>query len=177
MSNKKISELTAILGDDVADDDLVDLVDSSDIENKKITVLEMMKKLGLVADGTNSESGSVVICTPMYAFGSGTMKMARANALATSVVLGLVLNATVAASGVATIRTCGVMKATTGQWDAVTGESGGLAYGKRYYVSTTTAGLLVPETSVPTTDFLAEVGVALSTTRLLINIKAPIQLS
>jgi hypothetical protein len=39
--------------------------------------------------------------------------------------------------------------ATTGQWDAVTGGSGGLTPGVYYYVSAATAGLLT--TTAPTT--------------------------
>jgi hypothetical protein len=56
---------------------------------------------------------------------------------------------------------------TTGQWDARTGDSGGLTAGEYYWTSSTAGGLTKTQ---PTTGAVQCLGVALSTTVLLVNI-------
>jgi hypothetical protein len=70
------------------------------------------------------------------------------------------------------IVTQGEFDATTEEWDAVTGGSGGLATALRYFVGID--GTLTH--TVPTSGILMEVGLAVSTTRMVVNVKPSIEL-
>ncbi len=124
----------------------------------------------------NDEIGAIVIGTPVYINGADTVKKALADAIGTANILGLVVDVTVAASDPARILTDGRLAATTAQWDAVTGEVGGLTPGSVYYLDPDTAGNLT--TTAPTTDteVVARVGKALSTTILEVSVSQPILL-
>ena len=122
---------------------------------------------------TNAEAGTVVIASVVYPFSAGSVKKAIASSITTSRAIGFAtsdINA--AASG--QIATAGVVTATTGQWDAVSGQTGGLTSNATYYVDNTTAGKIT--TTVPSSGFIVPVGIALSSTQLQINIGYPIQL-
>lgn len=125
---------------------------------------------------TNGEAGSVVIGAPVYMFGNDSFKKAQANGSTTKDVVGLVAATSIAngASGAVTID--GVMTATTAQWDAVTGQTGGLTFGTRYYLDPSTSGKMT--TTAPTTvgQYVVEIGVALSTTEMKVDVKSPILL-
>lgn len=124
----------------------------------------------------NDELEAVVIGTPVYVNGDDTVKKALADAISTSEIIGLVTDVSVAASDPARILTDGRLTATTAQWDAVTGETGGLTAGSVYYLDPSTAGKLT--TTAPTTegDTVVRVGKALSATVLEISIDRPILL-
>lgn len=66
-----------------------------------------------------------------------------------------------------TVKKIGVVTLTTGQWDARTGDVGGLTKGSEYYLSSTAGGLTKTE---PTTGLRQYVGKAISTTVLLLDI-------
>jgi hypothetical protein len=124
---------------------------------------------------TNGEAGAIVIGTPVYVSAAGTVKKAAANALGTVQVLGLVIDVSVAGSGTANILTDGVLVATTAQWDAITGGSGGLTAGSVYYLDAT-AGLLTSTALTTAGQYVARIGLAVSTTELDITLQAPIGL-
>lgn len=73
-----------------------------------------------------------------------------------------------------TIKNTGIVELTTAQWDALTGESGGLTVDERYYVSAATAGHLVGTPPSTTGTFQTLVGIALSTTQLLLQLSGSI---
>lgn len=125
---------------------------------------------------TNNNAGAIVIGQPVYVDGAGTVDLAQADALATANVLGLVADVSIAAAASGGIQTGGRLTATTGQWDAVTGQVGGLTPGAKYFLDPATAGMLT--TTAPTTDgeVVAAVGEALSTTELEIDIDQTILL-
>lgn len=85
-----------------------------------------------------------------------------------------------ASSGIATapataghpvnIQYAGPVTLTTEEWDAVTGESGGLQPGSTYYVSDTTPGQITFVRPTTTGHFVTQVGIALSTTDLLVQV-------
>jgi hypothetical protein len=104
------------------------------------------------------------------------VKRAQANAKATSKLAGLGLDASVAAGGTGNIITSGVLVATTTQWDAVAGTTGGLAFGTLYFVDPANPGKIT--STVPTTagQTVTLVGIALSTTELELTIQPPILL-
>jgi hypothetical protein len=129
-----------------------------------------------VVSKTNDNSGAITIGTPVYVKSNGNVDKAQANASGTVQVLGLVRDASISSSTSGVIQTDGVLSATTAQWDAVTGDSGGLTPGAAYYLSASTAGQLT--TNAPTTagQFVVRIGLALSSTELDISIAPPIKL-
>jgi hypothetical protein len=126
---------------------------------------------------TNGEgAAAIVIGAPVYANAADSVKRAQANAKATSKLAGLGLDASVAAGGTGNIITSGVLVATTTQWDAVAGTTGGLAFGTLYFVDPANPGKIT--STVPTTagQTVTLVGIALSTTELELTIQPPILL-
>lgn len=125
---------------------------------------------------TNDESGSIVIGTPVYNDANDGVKKAKADASATKDVIGLVRDTSISASASGAIHTSGVLTATTGQWDAVAGTTGGLTKGTRYFLSASTAGQITATAPSTVGQYVVEIGIALSTTELLVDIKSPILL-
>lgn len=124
---------------------------------------------------TNAEAGTIVIGRVIYAHTvTDQIKLANGNSAATSPAVGLVLATSIASSASGAVAFDGVMAATTVQWDVVTGQTGGLTPGAKYFLSNITAGALT--TTAPTTGYLVGIGRAMSTTRLRIAIEPTIQL-
>jgi hypothetical protein len=119
---------------------------------------------------------TAVICRAVYSNGNGTFSLAQANAVGTSKVLGLVYDTSILNTAAGLILVDGVMTATTGQWDVVTGGAGGLTAGSEYFLSPTTAGAIT--TTAPTADgqVVAPIGIAISTTKLRLGIKVTVLL-
>ncbi len=104
------------------------------------------------------------------------MKKAKADASGTKSVLGLVSDATISNGVAGNVMLNGFITATTGQWDTAFGTSGGLAFGTRYYLSAATAGLGTSTAPGTVGQYVVEIGIALSTTVLKIDIKQPVLL-
>lgn len=121
-----------------------------------------------VVSMTNANAGSIVIGTPVYVSAAGSVNKANAAASGTTKVLGLVKDASISAAASGFIQTDGILSATTGQWDAVAGTTGGLTAGTIYYLSTT-AGLLSSTAPSGSGQYVMKVGMALSTTELEID--------
>ena len=120
---------------------------------------------------TNGESVSIVIGTPVYSSGNDTVKKAKADASGTISLVGLVYDTSVATSAAGNVITDGVLSATTAQWDAVAGTTGGLTAGTDYFLSAATAGLMTATAPSTAGQYVQKVGRAISTTemRLLIE--------
>lgn len=129
-----------------------------------------------VVSKTNDNAGPIVIGAPVYQKSDGDVDLGRANAQGTVQLLGLVKDVSIAAAGSGLIQTDGVLVATTGQWDAVTGGSGGLTAGSAYYLDAATAGLLTTTAPTSVGQFVVRVGLAISTTEMEISIMPPIKL-
>lgn len=127
-------------------------------------------------DQTNDEATAIVIGMPVYSDANDGVKKAQANANLASRVLGLVAATSIAAAASGSIITDGVLTATTAQWDAVTGGSGGLSFGSYYFLDPATPGNL--SAAAPTTvgQYVVQVGYAISTTELKVNIQQSILL-
>lgn len=125
---------------------------------------------------TNSNAGSIVIGQVVYPPTNTHVDLARANALTTSKSIGLVAATAIASGAIGMIQTTGILTATTAQWDAVTGGSGGLTVNAIYYLSAATAGRLT--TTAPTTagQWVGQMGLALSATKLKLDIQQTILL-
>ena len=125
----------------------------------------------------NGESASaMVIGMPVYATAADTVKRGQANAKSTSQICGVVYDASISASANGNIAQSGVVVATTTQWDAVAGTTGGLAFGAMYFLDPATAGKITstPPTTTGQTNTL--IGRALSATELELMIAPPILL-
>jgi hypothetical protein len=129
-----------------------------------------------VISKTNGSGGAIVIGTPVTVKANSDVDKAQANALGTIQVVGLVRDVSIAAAASGLVQTGGVLAATTGQWDAVAGTTGGLTPGSVYYLDAATAGKITA--TAPTTggQFVVKIGTALSATELMIELEAPIKL-
>lgn len=125
---------------------------------------------------TNANASAQVIGTPVYISAADNFQPARANASGTTDVIGFVKDTSIAASTSGSIQTNGIITATTGQWDTVTGGTGGLTAGAVYFLSASAAGQITATAPSTSSQFVSRLGRALSTTSLLINIQPPIGL-
>lgn len=125
---------------------------------------------------TNDEVGSIVIGAPVYNDVASGVKKAQANAAGTRKVLGLVYDTSINAAASGNIITGGVLAATTGQWDSITGGVGGLAVGTVYFLSAATAGLLTSTAPSAVGQYVVEVGMAISTTEMQVRVQPGILL-
>lgn len=123
---------------------------------------------------TNAEASGIAIGQPVYVFSGDNVKKGIANATGTRRIIGLVSDSTINAAASGNIAITGLMTATTGQWDAVTGQTGGLTPDAIYYLDNATAGKMT--SSAPSTGWVCPLGIALSTTRFKINIGSTVKL-
>lgn len=129
----------------------------------------------------NDQVAAAVIGAPVYASSAGKFSLALATAAGTAKVIGLVNTTSIAGSGSTgsgPIATSGVMTATTGQWDAITGASGGLVFNTNYYLKNgATGGLMVATTPTTTVgENNVFIGRGLSATVMELGIRQPILL-
>jgi len=129
-----------------------------------------------VFSATNNNAGSIVIGRAVYTDAGDGVDLAQADAVGTACVIGLVASSSIAAAATGEIRTDGTLTATTGEWDVVTGDSGGLTPGSKYFLDASTAGGLTTTAPSADTQFVTNVGIALSTTEMKILIRYPIKL-
>lgn len=125
---------------------------------------------------TNDEASPIVIGAPVYSDAASGVKNAKADAPGTSDVVGLVGEVSIAAATPGAIVIDGVLSATTGQWDAVFGTTGGLTFNTIYYLSSATAGLGTATAPSTPGESVVELGIALSTTEFLVRIRQAILL-
>lgn len=113
---------------------------------------------------TNGDAGNHVLGEAVYLSAADTARKAQANAAGTA--------RTVA------FATATIVNATTGvyQTSGALGGFAGLTAGAVYYLSAATPGAITVTAPSTLGQYVQEVGVALSTTELLINIRTPILL-
>ncbi len=109
---------------------------------------------------------------PVYSSSGGVANKARANAQGTVAVFGLA-SELIAIGDDGSVKTVGPLTLTTAEWDALTGDVGGLIFGDWYYVSAAIAGHLVHDPNAPTGvgEFVVGLGQAISATTLNLNIQ------
>lgn len=126
---------------------------------------------------TNDEASPVVIGAPVYMDAADGFKKAKADASGTAIVIGLVAkDPSIASATSGEVATSGILTATTAQWDAVAGTTGGLTFNTRYYLDPSTAGKITDTAPTTTGQYVVEIGVAVSTTELKIDIQKRILL-
>lgn len=121
-------------------------------------------------------SAAIVIGAPVYASAAGTVKRAQANAKSTSGVIGLGYDASTAAAASGNIQCSGTVTATTTQWDAVAGTTGGLTFSTLYFLDPSTPGKITATPPTTTGQCNVLVGRAISATELDLQITPPILL-
>lgn len=128
---------------------------------------------GAAAEFTAETDDALVPGTPVYVKANGHLADAQADALPQARARGLAITTT-APTFAADVRTQGVVELTTGEWDVVTGDTGGLVPAANYYVDQAAAGMMTQ--TPPTTGVVTRVGAALSTTILDVNPEPPMKL-
>lgn len=123
---------------------------------------------------TNDESLTIYKCQAVYVVGDRRMRLARANTLTSSYIIGLVADTTVGQGAVGSAILADVFEATTMQWDAVTGQAGGLVPDARYYLSLASYGGM--SVNPPNSGFFCEIGTALSPTIMNLRIGMVVRL-
>lgn len=118
----------------------------------------------------NDNAGSIVIGTPVYIAAAGHVDKAKADASGTSKTIGLVEDTSIATAASGSVAVDGILAATTGQWDAVTGDVGGLTAGSNYFLDPSTAGKITKTAPTTTGQYVQCIGHALSTTEMKIEI-------
>jgi hypothetical protein len=125
---------------------------------------------------TNGNAGAIVCGTPVYSSDAGEYDEAQADDAGTKDVIGLQVDTSVATTDPGQIQQEGTLTLTTGEWDAVTGQTGGLTPGSKYWLDAANPGQMTP--TAPTTDsqFVCPLGVALSATVFKIQIQVTVRL-
>lgn len=113
---------------------------------------------------TNAEVGAITIGQCVYVSSASNVKKAKADASATSIPIGFVNQASIAASASGSIIVGGVLTTS------------GLTAGSVYYLSESTAGAITATAPTGNSEYVVELGIALSTTELWIDIKKRIKL-
>lgn len=124
----------------------------------------------------NGEAAAVSFGMAVYAQAAGAFKKAIATAAATARVIGLVFDTTIANGANGQVAVDGILTGTTTQWDAVAGTTGGLTAGTVYFLDPTTAGMITATPPTTVGQLLTRIGVALSSTTLMLDIQAEILL-
>lgn len=115
---------------------------------------------------TNAETLSISRCQAVYISADDTVSLARANAIGTSRVIGLVFDESIGSTSSGNILIDQVLEATTAEWDAVTGGTGGLVANTMYYLSPSTAGNITSTATTTAGEYQVPLGVAVSSTKL-----------
>lgn len=137
-----------------------DTVDTGVVNNQSFTAI-------------NGNAGSITIGMPVYISAAGTVDKARANADATSPVIGLVEVATIATTASGKILTDGII--TVADWTSITG-SATLTAGATYFLDAAVAGKLTATAPSTAGQSIVRVGTAIDTTTLEVSISRPIKL-
>lgn len=124
----------------------------------------------------NGNAGTIPIGTPVYVTTNDTVDKAKADAVGTVNTIGLVADVSIAAAATGSVQVDGILVATTGQWDSVTGGSGGLVANSIYYLDPATAGKITATAPSTVGQFVAPIGIAISTTEMKISIGRRIKL-
>lgn len=147
----------------------IEQLQSGDTLDAVVTEVDIISRV-------NSNASPIIIGAPVYPDGNGSVDLAQADASGTIEVLGLVQETSIAAAASGYIITDGVLVASTGQWDAITGLTGGLVANDVYFLDPSTAGLLTSTAPTSAGQYVVRVGKGLSTTEMEISISQPVLL-
>ncbi len=133
----------------------------------QIQVLQAGDSLN-VPDTVNYVADAAMVAgNAVYASAAGHIGLAKSDALATSKTTGLSA-ATIGSGASGPAQNNGIASFATAIWDAIAGTTGGLTAGTIYYLSDATAGQITPTAPSTVGHFVVPVGIAQSTTDLLL---------
>ena len=123
-----------------------------------------------MTDTATTAGGDFPPGTPVYQSDSadGTVLAAQGDDSETASVTGIAVAIGIEGSSVL-VKYAGPLRLTAAQWDAVTGDTGGLTRGARYFVSSSASGELTTTAPVGSGDFVTQVGIALSSVDMMIQ--------
>lgn len=121
---------------------------------------------------TNGNAGALVIGTPVYCKSNGDADKGSTSNADSAELVGLVSDTTIASAAVGNVQTSGQLSASTAQWDALLGTTGGLTPGSDYFLNT--SGSMGVNPSGPRA---VKCGKALSTQKFLIRIEPSVQVA
>lgn len=121
----------------------------------------------------NISGTAIAKLSPVVLTGSSTVILANGSSLALSRVLGLAMGA-IAPGAIGGVRRDGVISGTVGEWDAIAGTTGGLVAGSYYFLNVSEAGKIT--SSPPNSGQLVKLGIAKSSTELVLDISEPVGL-
>ncbi len=130
----------------------------------------------ITAPLTNGNAGAITVGQAVYASAPDTVDLARADNAATKQVIGIVFDATIAPAALGNIALTGIVTASTAAWDALTGDTGGLVVGARYFLDPGTDGSITQTAPSVAGQYIKQVGVGISTTELDVSIQDDILL-
>ena len=122
----------------------------------------------------NNDSYSLAQCMPVALTSGNNVIRASSSLLLAYPYNGLVSDVSISVGYTGIIQAYGLLTTSTPTWQDLTGESSGLTEGATYYVSNT-IGCITKDTS-SITSVLQVVGVAMSTTTMLLTNSSPILL-
>jgi hypothetical protein len=128
--------------------------------------IETVTNNAAAAAGAND----IIPGSPVKSNGASTVALAQADSVANAQVLGLARETIAEDGGTGSIGTSGKITLTTGEWDAVTGGSGGLTPTQKYWLDEATAGLLTSTPPSADGEVIAPLGIAKSATILDIDV-------
>lgn len=135
--------------------------------------------LSVGADLVNNSAANLSICTPVCAgvgAGAGGFQPARANAIGTSRVIGLIAAPQIAANASGAVLQVGLLLATVANWNAVTGSSNGLTPGTVYWLADNQAGRITTTPPSESGRFCTKIGQAITQTLMFVFPDDPIGL-
>lgn len=117
---------------------------------------------------TNNQGSTINKGHAVYVDTANNVKLASANSATATQFIGFVADTNIGTGNTGNIQHSGVLTANTAQWDAVTGETGGLVANQVYYLSSTTAGMTVNAAPTADTKYVKPIGIGLTSTEMLI---------
>lgn len=125
---------------------------------------------------TNNGADTLVIGNAVYLKTAGDIDKAQANVANAIEFLGLVADVMIPTATGGNVQVGGFLEATTGRWDAVTGDWGGLITGSIYFLDPNTAGKITRTAPTIVDQYIIRVGQAMSATIMRIQTTIPILL-
>lgn len=117
-----------------------------------------------------AEAGDTLVAGELvYADVTSKWRKAKADATATARAYGFIVNG-VTATFAGLALNAGQLELLTTEWDAVSGETGGLTPGVQYFLSNATAGRITKDTASLTTGFRVPVGKAVTVARMAVQV-------
>lgn len=130
----------------------------------------------LVLSRANEDFINLTIGMPVFAYSpTGVRRAVATESSGAWKVIGLTIN-TVLQAGIGNFQAEGVLTATTAEWDAVTGDVGGLVANKTYFLSSTQVGKITMTPPTGAGEYLCRIGVGYSSTSMYIDLGSCIKL-